>query len=64
MKTILLIILGASLASVCNAGIIKSNNDQGGSDSVQVLVKPGKTPTTYNPKTGEKKEIKLKEKNK
>ena len=60
MKKLLFITLGILLSASCNAGIFKSTNDQGGSDSVQVLVLPGKVSQTYNPKTGEVKDIKVK----
>ena len=59
MKKLLFITLGILLSASCNAGVFKSTNDQGKSDSVQILVKPGKVAQTYNPKTGEVKDIKV-----
>ena len=60
MKTILFIALGVSFSVSSYAGVFKSKNDQGESANVQVMVMPGKTAKTYNPKTGEEKEIKPK----
>jgi len=59
MKKLLLITF-CLLSANSNAGVFKSTNGQGESDSVQVMAKPGKVAQTYNPKTGEVKEIKVK----
>jgi len=59
MKKLLFITLGILFSASCYAGVFKATNDQGQSDSVQVLVLPGKVAQTYNPKTGEVKEIKV-----
>ena len=59
MKKLLFITLGILFSANCNAGVFKSTNDQGKSDNVQVIVLPGKVAQTYNPKTGEVKDIKV-----
>lgn len=60
MKTILFIAIGILLSANSYAGVFKSKNDQGDSVDVQVMVIPGKVSQTYNPKTGEVKDIKVK----
>jgi len=57
-----LIFTGLTLSFSTQASFFISDtlNDEGKADSLQVMVIPGKTPTTYNPKTGELKEIKVK----
>lgn len=59
MKTILFITVGVLLSASSYAGVFKSKNDQGESVDVQVMVLPGKVAQTYNPKTGEVKDIKV-----
>ena len=46
------------MSASSHAGVFKSKNDQGESVDVQVMVMPGKVAQTYNPKTGEVKDIK------
>ena len=62
MKTIFIMMVGILLSANSHAGIFKSINTEGKSDDVQVMVLPGKVAQTYNPKTGETKEIKVKQK--
>jgi len=58
MKMILFITVGILMSASSHAGVFKSKNDQGESVDVQVMVMPGKVAQTYNPKTGEVKDIK------
>ena len=60
MRLIITVVLGLIMATTCNAGIFKSVSGGQAAENVQVLAVPGKTPKTYNPNTGEMKDITIK----